>query len=144
METMRDNIVTEPMKESPLRGEKGEIIKQNVFLLDSEAVPGAPYAAATWYHRTFTAPAEQHTHDADEYLSFIGGDPEHPEELNARVTIRLLDEDFTITKSCIIFIPAGTRHTEFSAYDIKRPFICFARCDVPKYSMNLEKEKANR
>lgn len=57
------------------------------------------------------------------------------------VTIRLLDEDFMITKSCIIFIPAGTRHTEFSAYDIKRPFICFAGCAIPKYAQNAQKNK---
>ena len=138
MESMKDNIVFKPLPDSHQKNEAGETIRRNVFLLDGEAVPGAPYAAATWYASTFIAPKEQQTHDYDEFLSFIGSDPEHPEELNATVKIKLIDEEFTITKSAIIFIPAGTRHTEFSTYDVKRPIMCFASCSTSdKYSQNL-------
>ena len=52
------------------------------FLLwiDSKKLPGAPYTESVWFHTTNDTGPEEHTHDdLDEFIAFIGSDPDHPE-----------------------------------------------------------------
>ena len=122
MESYRGNIVSEPIPNSFAKNEAGEMLRRNIFMMDGTIVPGAPYVAATWYGPD-TPVQEPHTHEFDEYLSFIGTDPEHPEDLGCKATLLLGDEWVTIEKSCVIFIPAGVKHTVFKNTDMRRPYI---------------------
>ena len=118
-------IITEPIANSHNKDAEGRTIRRNIFMLDGVQVPNAPYAAATWYSLDDQPEQPAHTHDFDEYLSFIGTDPENPEDLGATATMLLGEEWIDIEKSCLIFIPAGMPHSVFAVKNLRRPFLSF-------------------
>jgi len=101
-------------------------IMRKIAWMEESYSHGAPYFEIMW----FCAPREPrppaHTHSFDEHLGFIGGDPEHPEELYATVKFKIEDEWYTFTKSVILFVPAGMMHSPIIIEEVKRPFIHFS------------------
>lgn len=66
-----------------------------------------------------------HTHDFDEYLSFIGLDPDNPDYLGGEVALCLGDEQesHTIDKSTTVYIPKGMKHLPITFKKIDKPFL---------------------
>ncbi|SHI09522.1 hypothetical protein SAMN02745823_02357 [Sporobacter termitidis DSM 10068] len=94
--------------------------------IDSKKLPGAPYMEAVWFKTKNDTGPEAHTHDFDEFIGFIGTDPEHPEELGAEVQFYIGDEYFSMTKSCLVYIPRGVRHSPILVPKLERPIIHFS------------------
>ena len=96
--TYLDNRVT---KYAPLSGRIPEAPEGFItFLLwiDSNKLKGAPYTEALWFLTTNDTGPENHSHeDLDEFIAFIGSDPEHPEELNGEISF-IGDEQIFVTK----------------------------------------------
>jgi hypothetical protein len=67
-------IADKPMPDSHQTDENGETIRRNVIQLNSTIIPGAPYLMLTWYHKPIGPTPEEHVHDFDEYVGFIGTD----------------------------------------------------------------------
>jgi len=95
-----------------------------VLWLDSEIFPGAFYLETVWqypadaeYPKTTT---ERHTHDFDEAVCFFGTNPDDPYDLCGEIELWLEDEKHTITRSCIVYIPAGMKHCPLTINRVER------------------------
>ena len=79
-----------------------------------------------------------HSHDFDEYLSFLGLNQKNPKDLGAEVEISLGEEQekhaFNTTTS--IYIPKGLPHLPLVFKRVDRPFLLVHIFDTPKYNRN--------
>jgi quercetin dioxygenase-like cupin family protein len=89
--------------------------------LDSGIIPGAFHFGASWYYKSPDKPLPAHTHDFPEILGFYGCDPQNPRELGGEVEFWIEDEKYIMTKSFLVFIPAGVKHCPLKINRIDRP-----------------------
>jgi hypothetical protein len=68
-----------------------------------------------------------HKHDADEYLYFLGGNPENYMDFSAEIDICLGwgedQETYTINSATVIYIPKGLVHLPWNFKRVDRPII---------------------
>ena len=115
---------------TPEVGIAGDGKDGRVLWLDSEVVPGAFYLETVWQFpqkkgdppKPVTQP---HKHDFDEVLCFFGTNPEDPYDLCGEIEFWLGDEKYTITRSCIVFIPKGLQHCPLIIKRVDRPIFEF-------------------
>jgi hypothetical protein len=107
----------------------------HIVCLDSGILEGAFYVATDWTYPPFAREShgKPHKHDFDEVLAFIGGDPDNPHELYAEAHVPLGDEVHIVTKSCLIFVPAGVMHGPIDFKRIDRPVFHFSCAPAQKY-----------
>ena len=55
---------------------------------------------------------DPHSHPYDQFLFYIGSDPDNPQDLGAEIEITLGDEIYTFDKSAVVYIPKDVIHTE--------------------------------
>lgn len=111
---LKKNIVEAPWSPPNMQpAQKGKTGR--VLWLDNETVPGAFYMECVWvYPRKVNSEnrgTKAHVHDYDEVLAFFGTDPDNPHDLGAEADFWIEDEKHTFTKSCLIFVPKGIRHS---------------------------------
>lgn len=94
--------------------------------IDSKKLAGSPYLEAVWFHTVNDTGPEKHSHDFDEIIGFFGTDTEHPENLNAELTIFIDGETVTLTKSCLVYIPRGVEHSPILVPKLDRSLIHFS------------------
>ena len=101
---------------------------QRVAWIDGEVCPGAFQMNTAWYYAVPEKDPvfEEHAHDSDELIGFIGSDPEDPYNLNAEIVVSINGEDHLLTKSSIIFVPAGLPHARISIKRVDRPVFHFS------------------
>jgi hypothetical protein len=102
-----------------------------LFFLDNGTMPGAFYMECVWVMpRPALPPAkpgekrpgtEAHTHDYDEVLAFIGTNPDDPYDLGAEVEFWIEDEMHIITRTSLVFVPAGVKHSPLVFRRVDRP-----------------------
>jgi len=90
-------------------------------------LPGAFYLETCMVLRTGSVDnlRESHSHAFDEYLVFLGTDPDDQMDLHGEVELWVGDEKRMLTKSCAVFVPAGTPHCPLVIHRVDRPFIFF-------------------
>ncbi len=121
------NIITLPMaEEHGYEIKDGPDVMSAMAYLDGAVIPGAFYVETHWFHKPTKYSPRKHTHDFDEVLAFMGGDPEHPLELNGEIELYLEDERYLLTKSCLVFIPAGVDHCPMNFLRVDRPIFHFS------------------
>jgi hypothetical protein len=82
-----------------------------------------------------------HNHDFDEYIGFLGTNPEDPTDLGGEVEIWLGGEEkHVITKSCAVFVPRGLYHTPITIKRVDRPMVHFRTGNTLRYE-NLSYSK---
>jgi hypothetical protein len=107
---------------------------KRVLWMDDAVIKGAFQMNVSWYHSAYAEPeAKPHTHDADEIIGFFGSDPKNPYELNAELEIWLEDEKYILTKSCLIFVPAGMVHCPLYLRKINRPIFHLTATNAGEY-----------
>lgn len=108
---------------------------QRVIWMDENVVPGAFHINTAWFRKAAnTVENVPHEHETDdEIIGFIGGDPEHPEELGAEVEIMLGDEKKVITRSAMIFVPARLKHCPLVLRRVDRPIFHFTTVPGKRY-----------
>jgi len=79
-----------------------------------------------------------HTHDFDEYLLFIGTNPEDQFDLGAEVEMWVGDEKRVLTKTTAVFVPAGVSHCPLVVHSIERPFIFITTGNQSEYERSEE------
>ena len=99
---------------------------RKIVWMDNSFMPGAMYFEIMWYCGPRDPGPPPHTHDFDEIIGFVGGDPSSPKDLNAVVKFKLDDEWYTFTQSVLIFIPAGMEHSPMHIVSVEKPFIHFS------------------
>jgi len=94
-------------------------------LLRAEEVPQASaYITTSWIHADPNEHdwVDEHVHDYDEVLMFLGNDPEHPNDLGAEIYMTIDGEKHVLTTTSSVFIPAGVKHCPLGFYSVQRPF----------------------
>jgi hypothetical protein len=125
-----------PSKLPPRPPSSGKRGGEMLVLVDDEVLPGAFYlnCALIWNATGRDAPGKSHTHDFDEYIGFIGSNPENPRDLGGEVEIYLGDEKHVLTKSCAVFVPRGLPHTPVYFIRVDRPIFYFSTGPNPTYT----------
>ncbi len=67
-----------------------------------------------------------HSHPFDELFTFFGTDLNDPDNLCGEVDFFLEEECIRITRSCILYIPAGMRHCPVNFNRMDKPFFHFS------------------
>lgn len=103
----------------------GKLTLESVHLMsvDDEVVEGFFYVDCTWLWSGFGVnPIEKpHVHDFNEVIGFVGSNRDDPHDLGGQITIWLDGNKEVLTRSCLIFIPAGTKHCPIQFNRIDRP-----------------------
>jgi len=78
--------------------------------------------------------AKPHKHDFDEYIVFLGTNPDDPQDLCGEVEFWLGgDEKHTLTRTCAIFVPKGMYHCPFKFVRVDRPIVIFTTGNTNTY-----------
>ena len=121
-------VVTE-LKEPEDKKPKAHIYNryaERILWIDENVVPGAFQFNTSWYKKASeTLDDKPHVHQEDEIIGFCGGDPQNDTDLNGEVEIYLGDEKHIITKSAMIFVPAGLVHCPLTLNRVDRPIFHF-------------------
>ena len=88
-------------------------------------VKGAFYLETNIVTKTGTIElvSSSHSHPFDEYLVFMGTDPDDQFELGGEVEFWIGDEKHLITRTCAVFVPGGTAHCPLYFRKVDRPFM---------------------
>ena len=109
-----------------------------ILWLDENVVPGAFHMNTAWYLRTTTAlEAKSHTHDTDEIIGFFGSDHTDPYDLGGEVEIWLEDEQHIITRTAMVFVPAGMKHCPLILKRVDRPIFHFTTVPGGRYVKDI-------
>lgn len=130
---LKEDIARAPWSAGPKQAGSGR--GGRLFYMDSEVIPGAFYAEVVWVtplsegstEKTFPGgdPVEPHSHDFDEVIAFFGTDPDNIRDLCGEVELWLEDEKFTLTETCMVYVPAGLRHCPLRFHRVDRPILYF-------------------
>jgi mannose-6-phosphate isomerase-like protein (cupin superfamily) len=104
-----------------------------ILWMDTNNVPGAFQMNCSWYQKPSTHGAEAHTHDVDEIIGFFGNDDAQPYDLHGEVELWLEDKKFIITRSAMVFIPAGMKHCPLIIRRVDRPIFHFSTVTGHQY-----------
>jgi hypothetical protein len=66
-----------------------------------------------------------HTHNFDEIIGFAGSNRQHPRDLGGELEFWMDGEPYTLTKTCLIFIPRGVKHCPIVIKRIDTPIFMF-------------------
>jgi hypothetical protein len=109
-----------------------------ILWMDENVVPGAFHMNTSWYLKTANTLEEKpHIHDVDEIIGFFGNDPKNPYDLGGEIEIWLEDEKHIITRSCMIFVPAGMKHCPLRLLRVDRPIFHFTTVPGGLYTKTL-------
>lgn len=106
-----------------------EKFAHRIVWIDGERVPGAFQMNTAWYS---AVPERdpifmEHVHeDADELIGFFGSDPDDPSNLNGEIEFSIDGEKHLLTKSSIIFAPAGVVHNPMRILRVDKPIFHFS------------------
>lgn len=136
--------IPDKVKQETAEREKAEGVSPGKMLLytDGEYNPHAYYFTTQWVYGPSEAGIQpiKHDHSYDEYIGFFGSDTDNPEDLCGEIELSLGDELHTITKSCVVFIPAGVSHCPMKFKRVDKPIFYFATTPTSGYSKeNTEK-----
>ena len=113
-------------------------VYEHVAWLDSNKVEGAFYTECVWYFKPRKSVVGGHTHDFDEIIAFFGSNPDDVHDLGGEVELWMGGEQHIITRSCLVFIPAGVEHCPLSFNRVDRPILPFTAGTGSKYISSLE------
>jgi hypothetical protein len=133
--------VTEDAPPPPPAGEK---TGHMVLYSDDTVIPGSFYlnCALIWKASGNGSPGAAHTHeDYDEYVGFMGSNPEDPHDLCGEIEFWLGDEKHILTKSCAVFIPRGLAHCPVYFRKVDRPIFFFSTAPTTIYGKGLTSKK---
>lgn len=127
---------------------KAEMLKHNTsytslsVYVDDEVVPGAYYFMGNWILKPPPggAPPEEHRHDFDEYLGFLGTNPDDVFDLGGEIELWLGGEKHIITETCTIFVPAGLPHAPIYFRRVDRPIWYWATGPTGRYKKDIKKK----
>ncbi len=140
-------IVTEAKLPPPgvaAPAQTGERTGEMVLLVTDEVIKGAFYlnCALIWKASDKGSPGIRHAHnDYDEYVGFMGSNPEDPHDLCGEVEFWLDDEKHILTKSCAVFIPKGLMHCPIYFRRVDRPIFYFSTAPSTTYGKDLPESK---
>ena len=129
-------IVTElkmPEEKKRIDAEYSKFARR-ILWLDDEVSDGAFHMNTAWYLKAAsTMESRPHVHETDEIIGFFGNNPDDPWDLGGEVEIWLENDRHIITKSALIFVPAGMKHCPLVLRRVDRPIFHFTTVTGHKY-----------
>ena len=105
-----------------------------ILWMDENVVPGAFHMNTAWYLKSASTMEDApHVHDTDEIIGFFGSDPQNPYDLGGEIEIWLEDEKHIITRSAMLFVPAGMKHCPLILRRVDRPIFHFTTVPGGQY-----------
>ena len=102
---------------------------KRILWIDGNVCPGAFQMNTAWY---FDVPERdpifmEHVHeDTKELIGFIGTDMDDPYDLGGAIEFSMDGEAHLLTKSTLIFVPAGIKHNPMRILEVRRPIFHFS------------------
>lgn len=122
----KKNLVQKPAREvGAVKEIKG---RQNPTMtyLSNDLVPGSnTYIEIGWIYE-MPEPNPHilgHSHDYNEIVLHLGGDPQNPEELGGEIEFVVGGEPLTINKTSALFIPKNVPHGPLTWKKVEKPHI---------------------
>ncbi len=142
-------IITDAGPETPLmykhleeaaRRGKSSIKFTHLLSVDENRIKDFFYVDAGWLWSGSLEDAvdEAHSHAFDEVMAFVGSNRDDPHDLGGEINIWLNNEKKSLTRSCLIFLPAGTVHGPLQFKRIDRPVFSGTIALTGKYSRMTE------
>jgi hypothetical protein len=108
----------------------GRTLDRTLLLgIQDSIMKGAFFAGCEWLWKlTGNGPVSikpTHTHDFDEIIGFAGSNRQHPRDLGGELEFWMDGEPYTLTKTCLIFIPRGVKHCPIVIKRIDTPIFMF-------------------
>jgi len=95
-----------------------------ILWMDGNVCPGAFQMNTAWYtavpERDPIFPEHKHD-DTSELVCFFSSDEQNPYDLGAKIEYSIEGEAHLLTKSTMIYIPAGLRHNPMRILEVNRP-----------------------
>lgn len=105
-----------------------------ILWMDENVVEGAFHMNTAWYLKAATTLEDKpHAHENDEIIGFFGNDPDHPHDLGGEIEMWMEDEKHLITKSALLFVPAGMPHCPLILKRVDRPIFHFTTVPHGRY-----------
>lgn len=105
-----------------------------ILWMDENVVEGAFHMNTAWYLKAATTLEDTpHVHDTDEIIGFFGNDAKNPYDLGGEIEIWLEDEKQVITRSAMLFVPAGMKHCPLILRRVDRPIFHFTTVPGKQY-----------
>ena len=105
-----------------------------ILWLDDKVVEGAFHMNTAWYLKAAeTLENAPHVHDSDEIIGFFGNSPEDPYDLGGEIELWLEDEKHILTRTSMIFVPAGMKHNPLILRRVDRPIFHFTTVPGGQY-----------
>lgn len=123
-------IITEPKaaQSAPdnLDAQPQDMLRTMTYL-DDEVVSGAYYTECSWLLKAYPERVwvKEHVHDFDEVFGFYGSDVNDLKSLNGEIELWIGGERHLLTKSCLVFVPKGTKHCPLILRRIDKPIFMF-------------------
>ncbi len=118
-------IKSQPGKLPPLP--EGSVT--NMAYLDGEVIEGAWNVICAWFwprKEPMVVIPEPHYHDKNEVIAFFGTNFEDPFDLGAVVELQMENQKLTLTKSCLVYVPAKMEHSPLTLVRVDRPIFHFS------------------
>ena len=102
---------------------------KRILWMDGDVVPGAFQMNTAWY---FDVPERdpiftEHCHDdTTELIGFFGSDKDDPYDLGGVIEYAIDGEVHRLTRSTMIFVPAGLPHNPMRILEVRRPIFHFS------------------
>ena len=114
-----------------------------ILWLDEEVTEGAFHINTAWYLKAAETLEDcPHVHDTDEIIGFFGNNPDEPYDLGGEIEIWLDGQKHLITKSALVFVPAGMKHCPLILRRVDRPIFHFTT--VTGHHYDKIEEQADR
>ena len=112
---------------------------RNIAYIDSDIFPDAHQYNCHWVFVHPDDPNQKewaetghgpHEHKVPEVIIHIGTDPDNPKDLGGEVEIAMGPEliRYSITESCMVYLPTGFIHSPWFIKRVDRPFIVVTIC----------------
>ena len=126
----------DPMTGTPEFREMYKKFSHRILWIDNNVCPGSFQMNTAWYYAVPEKDPvfEEHVHEYDELVGFFGSDPSDPYNLNAEIICTMNGEEHRLTKSTLIFIPAGLPHLRLSIKRVDKPIFHFSVVTGPEYN----------
>jgi hypothetical protein len=138
-------IITDAVPFSPemhqlteAKGVKSALDSTHLLTVNGDRLKGFFYVDCSWLWKGSAAVEldQAHSHDFPEVLGFVGSNREDPHDLGGEIVIQLGEEQKVLTRSCLVFIPAGLKHFPLRINRINRPTFCVTIAQTEKYTRN--------
>jgi hypothetical protein len=106
-----------------------------ILWIDNNVIEGATQMNTAWYYAVpeIDPVFEEHVHDYDEIIGFYGSNPDDKYDLGAELEVGINGEMHKLTRTSLLFIPAGLKHMPLSIKRVDRPIFHFSLVTGPEY-----------